>query len=425
MPDISAPKTLSSNRTQFTVTLTAEETKQAEDKALEKLSQQTTIPGFRVGKAPAAMVRSRVDEGALVEETVRSLLPGYFRQLAESHKLQPIVPPKVEVESRSPLKITITFVGRPDVKVKEGDTIIIAKKEPKFDDKDIDRMVEYLQTQYRTTKPVERGAREGDQVTMNFVGTDTEGKEIQGTRATGYQVVIGSKTLLPGFEENLAGLAPGQEKTFSLVFPEKYHAEHLRSKPVTFAVTVTGVAEVTTPAMTDAFVQEHKLAESVPHLRQTIADSMRKQEEEMDHQRRENELFDKIRANTTVELAPELIEQEERAITQEMVRQLEERKLTVEKWLEQTKRTPESLQKEIQGEAAKRLTLRFGIEAVMEQKEIRVTDEEVTAMVQAIAASLQGTEQREFQKNAIPGSDQWEELRWRRRVEKLVEAMLG
>ncbi len=425
MPDISAPKKLSSNRTQFTVTLTADETRQAEDKALEKLSQATTIPGFRVGKAPADMVRSRVEEGRLLEETVRGLLPGYFRQLAEEHKLQPIVPPKVEVEARSPLTIVLTFVGRPEVTVKNGDKIVIEKKEPKFDEKDIDRMVEYLQTQYRTTTPVDRSATEGDQVTMNFVGNDAEGKEIQGTRATGYQVIIGSKSLLPGFEENLVGLTAGQEKTFEIVFPEKYHAEHLRGKTAKFSVTVTGVHAVTTPAMTDEFVKEHKLAESVPHLRQTIADSMRKQEEDMDRQRRENELFDKIREHTSVDLAPELVEQEERAILGEMMRQLEERNLTVEKWLEQTKRTSESLQQEIQGEAKKRLSLRFGIEALMDQKDIQVTDDEVQAMTQSIAASMEGADQQAFLKNAVPGNDQWEEVRWRRKVEKLVEMMLG
>lgn len=418
MPEISQPKKLKQSRSESTVTFSMEETLAAEGKTLERLSAQVKIDGFRPGKAPADMVRKQIPDGTLLEETVRDLLPDVFQKLFAEHKLSPIIPPKVDVKNRTPLAITVTVVEKPDVTVKGTDKIKIEKKAAAFDEKDVTRMTDYLRDQYRTFTPVtDRAAAKGDQVTLDFVGKDDKGVEVGGTRATGYQVIIGSSSLIPGFEDNLVGLKIGDTKSFTLTFPEDYHAEHLRKKPVTFEVTIKGIATVNTPELTDAFVKEHSLGDSVEDLKKRIRESMTAQEEQSDRQRRENELFDAILKATSVDLADELLSHEERQLFSEIERQLTDQQQSFEDWMKRTKRTPETLQKELREEAQKRLTLRFGIEKLLTEKNIDADDAEIQKMLEGAPPD----ERAQF----VKGSDRYEELRWRQRVQKLMDLMLG
>ncbi len=421
MPQISEPKKLSQARTQFTVTFSMEETLAAEAKTLARVGQSVRIDGFRPGKAPAEEVRKRVPQEALLEETVRDVLPSVFQTLFADNTVSPIVPPKVDVQQKAPLTIVVIATERPEVKVKGAEKIKIAKKEPSFDEKDVTRMLEYLQSQYRTFTAVDRAAKDGDQVTLDFAGTDAAGKEVGGTRAVDYQVVLGSQSLIPGFEKNLEGMKKGDQKSFTLTFPADYHAEQLKGKPVTFAVTVKGIAEVHSPAMTDAFVKEHSLGESLEDLKKRVRESMKAQEEQSDRQRRENELFDAILKATQIDLGEEILAHEERQMFAEIERQLTESNQSFEEWMKRTKRTPESLQKELRDEAKKRLTLRFAIEQLLKDKQIEVSDDEVVKSVTEINASMPD------QQRPVPakGSEEFEELRWRKRVEKLVESMLA
>lgn len=424
MSDISTPKTLKQSRVQTAVTFTEEERLKAEEKAVERLGERIRIEGFRPGRAPAELLRKKIDPSALQDETIRTLLPDVFDRIIKEHQVKPIIPPKVELTSKSPMTLTLTFVGRPEVKVKGADKIRIAKKDVKIERKDTDRMVEYLKNQYRTTKPVDRPAAMGDELTVDFVG-NADGKEMEGTRATGYKLHLGSKSFIPGFEEALVGMKKGEQKTFNVTFPADYHAEHLKGKPVDFSTTVHDIHEVNIPEFTDAFVQEHHLGASLDELHTRIGETLREQEEQSDRGRREKELFDAIREATSINLAPELIEHEERGVAEEIGRNLEREQTSFDDWLKQTNRTPEALQKELREEATKRLTLRFAIQWLMEEKKIDVTPEEIATTVAQMLATVPPNEKKNAEEYYKEGSDGYEELKWRKRVEKLVEMMLA
>ncbi len=424
MPTVSPLKKLPRSRTQCTVTFTADESLAAESAALQKLGAEVTVPGFRQGKAPADMLRRRVSPDQLTDETVRSLLPAVLNQLLKDGTVKPILPPRVDILTLAPLSLTITLVEKPEVKMGHIDTKSLKKTEPKFDEKDVERMVQYLLQQYRTVTPVEREAREGDQVTMNFVGHDKDQKEIMGTRSTNYQVVLGSKTLLPGFEDNLTGLKKGDAKKFDLIFPETYHAEHLRGKPVTFSVDVTGIEEVKLPDLTADFVKEKQLGDSPEDLRKRIADSMRDEEERADRQRREQAAFDAIGKATKVDLAPELVEQEQRGLLEELRQQLEAQKLDVGEWLKRSKRTMESLQKELKEEATKRVTLRFGVQQLLEDRKIELTPEELKSITAEALDSVTEEHRVEAARHFGEGGEGYEEMKWRKRVDKLLHQLL-
>jgi trigger factor len=272
---------------------------------------------------------------------------------------------------------------------------------------------------------VDRKAKQGDQVTLDFHGTDGEGKEVAGTRTKGYDVVIGSKTLLPGFEDALVSLGKGEQKSFTLTFPDNYHAEHLRKKPVTFHVTVTKIEEVDLPAFDDAFAKEHGLGATAEEAKKRIGDSMRQEEEMVEQQRRERLLFDAIRKATKVELAPELLDQTQQNLLQELQQQLQRQGITIEEWMKKREKKPEEILKEMHEQAEGRLMLRFGVEKLLEELKIEVTDDEVRKIVAEIRSQEKPEDALKDAGRYAPGSEDFEQLRWQKKVEKLVTELLN
>lgn len=425
MPASIETKKLKGSRTQSLIAFSAEETGKAEEQALTRLGASVRVPGFRPGKAPLDMLRGKIEEASLLEETVRTLLGNLLQTIIDKENIRPILPPKIEITSRTPLAVSVTFVEKPEVTIKGGDRIKVEKKEATIGKEQIDRMVRYLQEQEKTSKEVDRKAKEGDQVTIDFVGTDAAGTEISGTKARGYQIIIGSKELIPGFEDALVGMGKGDQKSFPLTFPADYHAEHLRKKPVTFAVTVSKVEEVTIPEMTDAFVAEHQLGKDVADLRGRIEASLKTQEESVERDRRERELFEAVRKATVVELAPELLEQTEQSLLQEQAQELERRGTNLTDWLKRTKKTEEDFRKDLAEQAAKRLTVRFGVEKLIEDRKIAVTDDEMRGIIDEQITLSPEAERAKLREEFSPGSDAYEQLRWRRTVEKLTEQLLA
>ncbi len=425
MPQISAPKRLGQSRVQCTVIASEEEVKKAEAAALGRIAGEVRVPGFRPGKAPADMVKSQVREEALLEETIRSMLPQVIDSILKEHALQPILPPRIALEAKNPLTLVVTFIEKPEVTVKKIDTSSFKKTEPKFDEKDVERMVKYLLDQYRTTEVVDRAAEEGDQVTMSFVGTDSDGKEIEGTRAAEYQVVLGSNSLIPGFESGLKGLKKGDKKDLALTFPEKYHAEKLQGKPVNFAVEVQKVEKVTLPTLTPEFVKEKGLGDSPEDVRKRITDSMREEENRMDQQRREQLLFDAIRKATKIDIAPELLDQDVRSLLEDLQRRLESQKQTLEDWMQKSNKTPEIVEKELKEEAEKRITLRFGVQKLIEDQKIELTPEEEKQAADERLAAIPEDQRSSAAAYFAKGGEGYEELVWGKKVEKLVKTMLA
>ncbi len=422
--DTSEVKRLPQGKIECTVTFTEAEVGPAEKQALEHLGADVKLEGFRPGKAPADLVRSKIDASALMEETIRNLLPQTFERLVKDNEIKTIAPPKIEVVSQLPLKIKIIFIEKPEVKIKGMNKIKIEKKEPKVDEKDMQQMIDYILKKHQQTKEVDRAAKEGDQVTMDFWGEDEAKKEIPEIRATDYKVIIGSKTLLPGFEDNLKDMKKGDEKAFVLTFPGKYQAEQLRNKNVTFHVTLKCVEEVSTPELTDEFAKKELQAESEADFRKKVKEGMQKQEEGVERKRRENLLMEELRKATVVDLAPELIDDEARALVEELGQQLAQQNLTMDQWIEQSGKKPEEIEKEMRDRGEKRLTLRLGVQQLIDEKGMDISDEEMGKIVDELLAPLPESERLKVNPAYEKGQQAYEQLKWQKKVEKIIDSFL-
>ncbi|MDD5103538.1 MAG: trigger factor [Candidatus Peribacteraceae bacterium] len=412
-------------RIECTVEYTKEEVLSAEEKALHALAETVKIPGFRPGKAPRETLLQKINPDDLLEETIHGLLPEIMESLVKEQNIQAIISPKVALKKRDPLTLSIVFVERPNVTLKGVDKIKIAKKEPKVEEKNVDRMADFILRKHETAKETDRGAQEKDRVTMDFWGADSEGKEIAPIRTQGHSVELGGQSLIPGFEEALMGAKKGEEKMFTLTFPKDYHAKELAEKPVTFHVTVTRVEEVNVPELTDAFAKEHLHVESAEAFRRELRSSMVAQEEHLDHQRREQELMAAIGKATVVNLPKELVEEEERGILSDMEEQLRRQGKSLQDWMQATKKKPEDLKKELEQRATERLTLRLGIRELLEVKQIAVSDDEMQQAVNGLVGPLAEKERKEVEPAYAKGEQAYDQLKWQKRVEKLFEQMLS
>ena len=420
-PDI---KRLKGGRVECSVTFTEAEITPAEEKALHELSRDIELPGYRKGNVPMDQAKEKIDPQKLFEATVHHILPPAFERLIKDHDIKPIIHPRVEAVSREPLIIKIVFIERPEVKLKGVDKIKIEKKTPEVDDKEFQKMVDFMLDKHKVTTEVDREAKEGDLITMNFHGTDEANAEIEGIRTEGHQVEIGSKVLIPGFEDNLKGMKKGEEKSFTLTFPEKYHAEQLQNKPVTFHVTVVKIEEISKPELTDEFAKKELQSESVADFEKQMRESMQGQEMTMETQRRERVLMEELTKCTKVELAPELIDEETRQMVGEFEQQLSQQGMNMEQWMQASGKKPEEVVEEMKKQAEDRLVLRLGMQQLVEEKNIDITDEEMDQIVEGFLGQATPEQRKEGGAAYEKGAQAYEQLKWQKKVEKALAGLL-
>ena len=420
-PDI---KRLKGGRVECSVTFTEAEITPAEEKALHELSRDIELPGYRKGNVPMDQAKEKIDPQKLFEATVHHILPPAFERLIKDHDIKPIIHPRVEAVSREPLIIKIVFIERPEVKLKGVDKIKIEKKTPEVDDKEFQKMVDFMLDKHKVTTEVDREAKEGDLITMNFHGTDEANAEIEGIRTEGHQVEIGSKVLIPGFEDNLKGMKKGEEKSFTLTFPEKYHAEQLQNKPVTFHVTVVKIEEISKPELTDEFAKKELQSESVADFEKQMRESMQGQEMTMETQRRERVLMEELTKCTKVELAPELIDEETRQMVGEFEQQLSQQGMNMEQWMQASGKKPEEVVEEMKKQAEDRLVLRLGMQQLVEEKNIDITDEEMDQIVEGFLGQATPEQRKEVGAAYEKGAQAYEQLKWQKKIENALAGLL-
>jgi trigger factor len=407
------------------VTVPAEAAAAAEKMALERLGSRVNVKGFRPGHAPEDVVRSKVDPEQLFEETVRLALRSVLPTILKEHNLAPIVPPRIEAMSREPLLLHITFIERPPVKIKKPESLVPKKEEVKAKPEDIERVVQSALAEHRTFAGVERPAKKGDRVTAAFTAVDEKGADIAGLRAEAERIVIGESRLLPGFEDQLVGIAPGGEKTFTLTLPEKFQAEHLRNKPATFTVKIQSVEEVTTPAFDDEFAKKHMDQPSAQAFKDMVASSIKEQEEQFQRMARERQLLDAIRDAAEADLPDELVDQELRQLVEEWAMRLEQQGKTVEDALKAQGKNAKEMETELRAEAANRWKLRLGIAQLIDDKKIEVSPDEEMASISDFLDNLTDEERPEAEARIKAKDSLYDEVSWRAKVDKLIASMLA
>jgi len=303
---------LSQLERRLTVSVPAERVEREFSDRLQRLSRKVKLPGFRPGKVPLKMVEAQYG-GQVLREVAGELIQASLREALGQHDLQPAAGPNIEpraVDRGRDLEYTATFEILPQVLRADLDGVRIERPVSEPGEEDVDRTLETMRDQRRTWQPVERAAAEGDRVVIDFEGI-LDGVAFEGGSASDYPLVLGSRTLLPDMERQLAGLAPGAEATLKVGFPADYRRAELAGKTVDFHVRMKEVAEPVLPALDADFarafgIEDGDLARLRAEVRANLERELLERIEAMVHERVMQALVDL----NPIETPRSLVEQE-------------------------------------------------------------------------------------------------------------------
>lgn len=282
------------------------------EKRLKSLSGKAKIPGFRPGKVPMGVVRQKFG-GQVVQEVTGDLIQSSYYEAVAQEKLHPAGAPTIEPGESSAsgdLEFVATFEVYPEFEITGLDKIKVERPALEIGDDDINKMLETIRKQRKSWQEVDRAAQDGDQVTIDFVGT-IEGEAFQGGSAQGVAVELGSKRMIAGFEEQLVGAKAGEERTLSLSFPEDYHAKELAGKPVEFATKVIKVEESVLPELDDEFAKAFGVQEGgLEALKQQVRENMEREAEQTIKSRVKEQVFSGLMDLNLTEVPKSLIDSE-------------------------------------------------------------------------------------------------------------------
>ena len=370
----------------LTIEASAEEFEAAIEKAYRKNRGRIAIPGFRKGKAPRKIIETMYGAEIFYEDAINDLYPDLFAQAAEQEKLDTVAYPEVELleANKEGFSFKATVAVRPEVKLGKYKGLTAPKETVKVTEKDIDEELKpYIQRATRMVD-VERKAKKGDTVTIDFEGF-MDGKAFDGGKGDNYDLELGSGSFIPGFEDQLIGVKPGAEKDVNVTFPEEYQAEELAGKPAVFKVTVHAVKEKQTPALDDEFAKDVSEFETLAALRKDLGDKLTERRERQANSAFEEALLDQVTENMTVEIPEAMVEMRAQQMLEDYAQRITSQGIPFEQYLAMTGLTVDMLKLQASEGAARQVKTDLALRAVAEAEKIEVTEDDIAAECERLA----------------------------------------
>lgn len=375
------------SKVEVTLVFETEEWKQACVKAFDKISKNVQIDGFRKGHAPANLVKAKVDQGRVFNEAIDELLPKAYESTLKEENLQPWARPSVDVTkmTETELEIKISIVTAPEVTLGKYKGLHVVKSKVVVSDDDVKEELVKLQGENAELVLKDGAAALGDTVVLDFEGF-IDGVAFDGGKADNYSLELGSHQFVPGFEEQVVGLKAEEKKDIVVTFPKEYVAE-LAGKVATFKITVHEIKSKKIPELGEELIAELNIPDvkTVDQLKAHVrGDVERKKKEEADKVYFEA-LLKLIRDDSKAEIADEIIRDEVAAMKENLKKQVEEKGLTIEKYLEITGQTDESVEVKMKEDAAINIKSVLVLEQIAKAEDIQVTPEIIDFEMQKIA----------------------------------------
>ncbi len=367
--------------TQVTLLITADETeiKHALEHTYDKYRPQVKAAGFRPGKAPDHIVAREVGDATIQSETIEHVMSHSYGDAVSAEKLAAIARPKVDIKKWVPytvLEFEAVVDVVPPVALPDYKKIRKSLKPSKIEQSQIDEVVDDLRRRVAKRVPALRKAEVGDEVKLDFDGFK-DGQAVTGASSKGYTLKLGSSTFIPGFEDNLVGMGVGDEKSFSVKFPDDYHEKSLAGQPVEFRVKVHEVTALDLPEINDSFASEVGPFKTVAELRADIEDQLKVEAEETAKRQYENELLDEIVSKAKLTVPDALVRQQLDRLKSELAQRLAGSGLSLDQYLDSQKKSTADLDKELLPEAEKRVRLALVMGQVAKDENLTVGAEEI------------------------------------------------
>ncbi len=377
-------KNISDVKVELTISLGAEELKAAEQVALTKLAKEVKIEGFRKGKAPLEMVAAQVDPNLLNQETLENALSKSVAEAFLKEKVQAINRPEVDVKKFIPgteLEFTATTEIMPKVELGDYKKLGVKKEAVKVSKKEVKETIDRILKNFAEKKKVEREAKNGDEVIIDFLGKK-DGVAFDGGKAEKFPLELGSKSFIPGFEEGLIGRKAGDELSLDLEFPKDYHAKDLAGAKVVFEVKIHEVRENIEPEINEEFLSKLGDFKTKEEFEKQIEEDLKTQKQAEADEKFKDELVKKLAEVSKVPVPEILLEDQKRSIEMDMQQNLMYSGLSLEDYLERMGKTREEwLEKDVKEAAEMRVKSGLALAELSKVQKVKSDTKELDARI--------------------------------------------
>ena len=371
---------LEHNMAKLTITVPAETFNKAITQAYKKMKNQISIPGFRKGKVPQAMVEKMYGAGMFYEDAANIVIPEeYDKALAEVKDIKITSQPAIDVtqmEKGKDFIFTAEVATKPEVTLGQYKGIEVPETKVEVTDEEIEAELKKVQEQNAREITVDRPAENGDTVVIDFEGS-VDGVPFDGGAGKDYPLTLGSHSFIPGFEEQLVGAALEEEKEVNVTFPEDYQAEELAGKAAVFKCTIHKIEAKELPALDDDFAKDVSEFDTLDEYKKEIKDNLTKKKEEQAKTEKENAVVDKAVENATMEIPEAMIDTQVENMVDDFARRIQSQGLSMEQYMQFTGATVDSLKEQMKPQAVKRIESRLVLEKVAEAENIQISDEKL------------------------------------------------
>lgn len=371
----------------LTVKIPKESVQEAYQKSLEKTAKTAKIKGFRPGKIPLQVVEKQFGK-SIRAEVAGDLMQSSFQEAVDEHQIrvagQPEVNPE-ELEKGKEFKYEAIFEIYPEIEFKDLDGESINKEVAEVSGEDLNEMLEKLSKQHANWKEANRPAEEGDRLDIDFEGF-IDDKPFEGGKAKNFQLELGSKQMIAGFEEGLIGAKPHEEMELKVTFPEQYPVEDLASKPAVFKIKINKIEEPELPELNDEFAKKLGF-EDIEALKKQVRNSLEMELEQVIQGKLKTEVLERLLKLNQLSVPDALIDSEVEHL-QQMTRQ----QVAIQQGLREAPEM-ELAREPFLKEAEKRVSLGLLLAEAIQVYQIKIDKDKVRDKINQIAASYKKPEE--------------------------------
>lgn len=395
------------------------------NKAYLKARKDILIPGFRRGKAPRKMIESMYGAHVFYEDGLEGIFPEiYDFAIAKQDAWKSIGTPSVsnmDIDDNGIVTLTLTTEVYPEVTLGQYKGLEVERPEASVTDAQVQAELDRMAENVASTETVERAAEMGDTVNIDFEGFDN-GVPFDGGKGENHDLKLGSGSFVPGFEEQLVGMSAGEEKDIDITFPENYH-EELAGKAVVFHVKVNKVTVTIVPEQDDEFAKDVSEFNSLEELKADIRSKALAEAEKQLQNAFENAAVEKAAENTIVDMPKALVERELDTQMERFAYQLQMSGYSMEQYAKMMGGNVETMRSAFRPAAEKQAKISVTLEKIVETEGITVTEEEISAEIDALAAQyqLESAKVREM----VPAEELTESLKVRKATRLIVDSAVA
>jgi hypothetical protein len=417
-------KYLSDTKVAVNVTLGVSELKDAELAALNELGKNIKVPGFRKGKVPVSVVSKNVNPNVLAQKTLESALSKAVADAFISEKLQALDRPEVEVKKFLPgseLEFTAESEVMPKIKIGDYKNLKSTAKKVSVTKKDIAEITDRLKKGFSSKKTVQRPAKLTDEVNIDFEGKK-DGIAFDGGKGEKYDLVLGSNSFIPGFEDGIIGKKTGETFDLKLTFPEDYHADNLKGAEVVFTTTINEIKEVVEPELNDELAAKAGPFKTVEELEDDIKREITKQKETEATEKLKDDLVAELVEKSTVPVPDVLLKDQMKLIEQDTNRNLMYRGMSIDDYIKSLKYKDKNdwLENEVRPIAEKRVKAGLLLAELSKVEKIEATENELLEKINQLGKQYPSEDMRKHLKTPEVQRDVANRILTEKTVDRLV-----